>query len=135
MTPINETIALYFNAWNDPTAAGCDRWLEKSCSPSVAYTDPRYTCSGITELAARIQGSRSEAPTYRVDVTSAIDGYDDTFRYTWVFVVAEANLRIPGLDVIVRGTDGRIRALTSFFGVLQPIDAGAPPRVQPRWQL
>jgi hypothetical protein len=133
MTPIDEVIATYFRAWNAPTQDGCARLLGESCEAKVAYFDPRYTCNGIDELAARIQRSRAEAPSFRVDVNSAIDGYDDTFRYTWVFVFEPAQLRIPGLDVVVRGKGGRLATLTSFFGAIETRELPVAPRTQARW--
>jgi len=135
MAPIDETIATYFKAWNEPTQEGCARFLSESCEAEVAYFDPRYTCKGIAELAARIQRSRVEAPSFRVDINSAIDGYDDTFRYTWVFVFEPAQLRIPGLDVVVRGKGGRIATLTSFFGAIETREVGAALHRQARWTL
>jgi hypothetical protein len=133
MPSIDQTIATYFRAWNDPTLEGCTRLLHESCTPDVAYFDPKFALHSLPDLAARIHGSRPLAPDFRVDVTTAIDGYDDTFRYGWVFVSAEKALRIPGLDVVVRAKDGRIATLTSFFGPLDTIAAGAGLRVQPRW--
>jgi hypothetical protein len=134
MKPINEVLALYFQAWNEPTLDGCARRLSECGAPRLAYVDPKYTCSTIDELAARILKSRKEAPSFHVDFTTAIDGYDDTFRYGWVFVVSES-VRIPGLDVVVRGNDGKIASVTSFFGVLESVPAGTALRVQPRWAM
>ena len=134
MIPITEIIETYFRAWNDPTLDGCTRLLERSCAPTIAYFDPKATCRSVVDLASRIHRSRIEAPTFRVDLTSAIDGYEDTFRYEWVFIIEEAKLRIAGLDIVVREKDGRISTLTSFFGALETIDAGSPFRLQPHWQ-
>lgn len=131
MRPIEETLGLYFRAWNDPDHAA--ELLEQSCAPSIHYVDPRYTCRNVAELAARIGRSRTEAPSFRVWITSAIDGYGDTFRYTWTFDVPEMKLVVPGLDVITRASDGRIATLTSFFGALEVRPAEAPLRVQPAW--
>jgi hypothetical protein len=133
MAPIDQVIATYFRAWNDRTPEGCARHLAESCAPEVAYVDPRYTCRGVGELAARILRTRGEAPHCHVAVTSAVDGYDDTYRYAWVFVVADDGPRIPGLDVVVRAGDGRIATITSFFGALGTIAAGAPTHLQKRW--
>jgi hypothetical protein len=133
MNPIDQVIAAYFRAWNDPAAEGCARSLAESCAPDVAYFDPKYTCHGVSDLAARILRTRREAPDCRVDVTSAVDGYDDTYRYGWVFIVASDGPHIPGLDVVARRKDGRIATITSFFGALEMISAGGPMRVQKRW--
>lgn len=134
MIPIHEIVATYFRAWNDPTHDGCARLLEQSCAPGIAYFDPKYTCRGVADLAARIHRSRTDAPTSRVEATSAIDGYEDTFRYAWVFIIGKGKVRVPGLDVIVREENGPIATITSFFGALETVDAGAPSRVQARWQ-
>jgi hypothetical protein len=133
MKPIDEIITTYFRAWNDPTLEGCTALLRESCADDVAYVDPKYTRRGITELAARILGSRKQVPNARVELTSAIDGYDDTFRYAWVFFTTDERIRVPGIDVVVRGSDGRIATITSFFGALETIPAGAATRVQARW--
>ena len=133
MTPIDQIITAYFKAWNDPTPDGCARMLNAACAPRVHYFDPKYTCRSVDELAARIQRGRADFPDSRVDVTSAIDGYDDTFRYAWLFVFEPAKIRLPGIDVVVRGKDGRIATLTSFFGTLESVEVGAPARMQRAW--
>ncbi len=134
MTPIHEVVATYIRAWNDTDPRRVLALLEKSCAPTVAYFDPKGTCRGVADLAARIQRSRTESPTFGVDPTSAIDGYEDTFRYTWVLVIEEAKLRLHGLDVLVRDEQGRIATLTSFFGTLETLAPRTTLRVQPRWQ-
>jgi hypothetical protein len=134
MITVNEVIALYFRAWNSQTLEESTRLVEECCSPEVAYVDPKSACRGVAGLSARIRRSRLDAPTFRVDVASAIDGYDDTFRYEWVFLVEDAKYRVPGLDVVVLAKDGRIATITSFFGALEGLAAGAPVRVQPRWR-
>lgn len=134
MTPIEQVVATYFGAWNAPTREECANLLAKSCSPSIAYVDPRYVCRGLGEVAERIHQSRVLSPSYRVDVTSSIDGYDDVYRYTWLFDVVEKPVRVPGLDVIVRDRGGLIVSLTSFFGHLDVApEIGGPLRLQPRW--
>lgn len=129
----SETIAQYFQAWNDRTLAGTTRFIEATCSPSISYVDPKYACSGVADLAARIHKSRRESPGSHVDITSAIDGYDRIYRYTWVVDIPEAKLSVPGLDVVVLDDGGRIASLTSFFGALEPVAAGSPPRMQAGW--
>jgi hypothetical protein len=131
MKDITEILGTYFRAWNEDGRTS--EMLELSCAPEIRYTDPRSTCRSAVELAARIERSRAEWPSARVDFTSAVDGYDGAFRYTWVFEVPEAKLRVPGWDVIVRGTDGRIATLTSFFGALEGSEPGAALRLQPKW--
>jgi hypothetical protein len=134
MQPFNEIVSVYFRAWNEPSLERCASRLAECCTSSVAYFDPKYTSRGIEDLAARILKSRTEAPNFQVDVTTAIDGYDDTFRYGWVFVVNES-VRIPGLDVAVRAKDGKLASITSFFGPLETVIAGTPARMQPRWGM
>jgi hypothetical protein len=131
MKTIEEILTLYFRAWNEPSSTAA--LVAESCAEAVRYVDPRYTCLSAGELAGRIERSRSEAASFHVRFTSAVDGYGDTFRYTWEFAVPDLKLHIPGWDVITRAEDGRIATLTSFFGALAPLEPGASLHVQPRW--
>lgn len=135
MKPIDETIATYFQAWHAESLVECARLLRECCARDIAYCDPKYTTRGIDDLAKRIYGGREKFPGHRVEVTSAIDGYQDTFRYAWVFVSRDGNVRLPGIDIVVRDGEGRIAQLTSFFGVLEikPVNAEGRPHVQSPW--
>lgn len=130
MSTIDQTIATYFKAWNALTREEIGRLVESTCSPSLLYVDPLNTHRSSTELADRIHRDRLRFPGFKVDVSSALDGYDQTFRYTWRF---EADRILDGLDVVTCGPDGRIAAVTSFFGPLGALEPGAPLRVQARW--
>ena len=133
MTSIDETLSQYFKAWNSHTEDDCARFVHASCSPDILYFDPRYTCRGRGELITRIHTGRKDFPGSRVAVTSAIDGYDDTFRYAWTFVIDAPPMTLRGLDVIVRAKDGTMTSVTSFFGDLEALAAGEALRVQPRF--
>ncbi len=131
MKTIDEVLTLYFRAWNEPNLT--EALVAESCAKAIHYVDPRNVCRSAGELAARIQRSRAEYPSSRVRFTSAVDGYDDLFRYTWEYEVPDMRLCIPGWDVIARDGDGRIASLTSFFGPLVPHAEGVALRVQPRF--
>ncbi len=131
MKTIDEVLTLYFRAWNEPSLT--EAFVAESCAKALHYVDPRNVCRSAGELAARIQRSRAEYPSSRVRFTSAVDGYDDVFRYTWEYEVPDMKLRIPGWDVIARDGDGRIASLTSFFGPLVPLEEGVALRLQPRF--
>ena len=133
MTSIDQIITTYFKAWNALTREEVGRFIDESCSPGIFYIDPKHTCRGAVELADRIYRGREVFPGFRVSVTSALDGYDRTSRYTWDFEAPGYEGRLDGLDVVTQGPDGRITALTSFFGNLQSIERGAPLRIQARW--
>lgn len=133
MKSIDETIATYFEAWHAESLEECAGLLRACCARDIAYCDPKYTTRGLGELAKRIYGGREKFPGHHVEVTSAIDGYQDTFRYAWVFVSGDGNVRLPGIDIVVRDGEGRIATLTSFFGPLdtRPINAEGRLHVQP----
>lgn len=133
MKDITEILTTYFRAWNE--GARTAELIAEACAPDIHYVDPRYTCRGVVELAARIDKGRREAPSSFVDFASAVDGYGDTFRYTWVFEVPDMKLVIPGWDVITRSSDGRIATITSFFGALEPIERARSTRLQKPWSL
>lgn len=134
-SPIARTIATYFDAWNETTLEGCKKKLDQACAPNVAYRDPVHTCSGTTELATRILRSRDNAPDYRVEVSTTVDGYDRTFRYGWLFVFGGGVHRLPGIDVVEVDAEGRIQTLVSFFGPVVPRAEGEALREGPRWTL
>jgi hypothetical protein len=133
MKSVTTIVARYFEAWNSATEAHALAALEDACAKEVAYTDPQHECVSPRALAAHIHRTRERAPAYRVNVISAVDGYDATFRYAWIFE-ADGQLRFSGLDVITTDAEGRIATITSFFGELQQADEGASTlRLQPRF--
>ncbi|HEY4118131.1 MAG TPA: nuclear transport factor 2 family protein [Byssovorax sp.] len=131
--PIERIIARYFDAWNERDLAARAGLLSDACAPRVAYVDPKHTCDGVAELAARIQLSHDKLPGLRVRVTTVIDGYGDHFRYTWAFVAARQGVYLSGLDVVARADDGRIGSLTSFFSALVDLPRGEPLKLARPW--
>ena len=69
----------------------------------------------ISELHAALQG---QFPGHRFRRSSAVDTHHDRFRVGWELVGPDGAVALAGTDVGELTEDGRLRAITGFFGDL-----------------
>jgi hypothetical protein len=117
---VDEVIATYFAAWNEPDADERRRTLEGSVIADVELVDPTGRWQGVAGLVERIGNYQSSAPGTEVVPASGIDAHNDVVRYSWSIVDGEGHELMEGIDVAERAGDGRLRRILMFHGPLPP---------------
>jgi hypothetical protein len=73
MASIEETVAAYVQAWNEPDTAARRKLLERAWAEAATYTDPTAHVEGREALVAHIGGFQTQMPGARLNGTSAVD--------------------------------------------------------------
>jgi hypothetical protein len=115
---LDDALAAYFAAWNEPDAGERRRLLERSVTDDAELLDPTGRWQGIDGFVERIGRYHSAAPGSKVVPASGVDAHNDVARYTWSIVDEEGAHLMEGLDVAERLEDGRLRRILMFHGQL-----------------
>jgi hypothetical protein len=119
---MDDLLAAYFSAWNEPDADQRTRLLRRSVTDDVELIDPSGRWHGVDGLVDRIGRYHSAAPGTRVVPDSGVDAHNDVARYTWRIVDSHGGQIMEGIDVVERIGDGRLRRILMFHGPLPGAD-------------
>jgi hypothetical protein len=115
---MNDAVATYFAAWNEPDPDKRRRMLERSVTGDAELVDPTGRAQSIDGLAERIGRYQSAAPGTKVVLASGVDAHNDVMRYAWTIVDAEGRDVMEGVDVAERDHEGRLKRILMFHGPL-----------------
>ncbi|HUP75429.1 MAG TPA: nuclear transport factor 2 family protein [Acidimicrobiales bacterium] len=118
---IDEIVAAYGAAWNETDQARRAALLEQSWADGGVYNDPTATVDGRAALVDHIGGFHAAMPGHTIDLVSAVDSYNDVFRFAWVMRKGE-DVAVEGIDFGELAADGRIQRIVGFFGPFPPLD-------------
>jgi hypothetical protein len=119
---LDETVAAYAAAWNEPDIAARRQLLEKAWATAGTYTDPTIHLEGRDALVQHISGFLKGLPGARIAPTSRTDLHHGQLRFTWRIVKADGSTLSEGMDFGELDADGRIRRIVGFFGPFSPLD-------------
>jgi hypothetical protein len=116
MRNLEEVVALYASAWNEPDAAARRRALEDAWADAGVYSDPTARVEGREALVTHIGGCQAQMPGARIVLTSGVDAHHDALRFTWTLRAGDGTTVTEGIDFGELADDGRLRRITGFFG-------------------
>jgi hypothetical protein len=119
---IDEVVAAYGAAWNEPDLAARQRLLEKAWSATGTYTDPTVHLEGRDALAQHIAGFQKGLPGATIVPTSHADLHHGRLRFTWRLVKGDGSTLTEGIDFGELDAEGRIQKIVGFFGPVKPLD-------------
>ena len=117
---MDELLATYFAAWNEPDSEQRRGALERAVIPDVELVDPTGRWQGVAGLVDRIGNYQASAPGTRVVLGSGVDAHNDVIRYGWRIVDGQGRELMQGIDVAERAGDERLRRILMFHGPLPP---------------
>ncbi|ANY05469.1 nuclear transport factor 2 family protein [Pseudonocardia sp. HH130630-07] len=105
----------------DP-AARADRVAELF-APDVRYVDPLADVTGHEGVAGFVTAAREQLAGCAFRLVGAVDAHHDQARFRWAAAPPEVHAAggdapVVGFDVVVVGTDGRIREVRGFLDVM-----------------
>ena len=115
---MDEVVAAYDAAWNEPSPAERRRLLERAFAADGVPIEPRGRFEGRDAVLERIAGFAERFPGARVRLTSGVDEHHGCLRYAWTIVGADGATLLEGSDFAELGSDGRLRQVVMFFGPL-----------------
>jgi len=116
MADVEEIVAAYAAAWNEPDAVARRRALERAWADGGIYSDPTARVEGRDALLAHIGGFQAQMPGARILLTSGIDAHHGAIRFTWALRAGDGRIVTEGIDFGELADDGRLRRITGFFG-------------------
>jgi hypothetical protein len=118
---MNDSVDMYFDAWNETDGAARRVLLERCLTGDVELIDKNGRVRGYEGLNARIAGFHEQVPGGRVERSSGIDQFDGIGRYSWDIVTPDGNTVMVGLDVVEQDNDGRLGRIIMFHRPLPPL--------------
>jgi SnoaL-like domain len=118
MSDVTATVDTYLSAWNETDPDRRAELVGQVWAEDGTLTDPPLAAAGrpaISDLHAALQG---QFPGHAFRRSSAVDAHHDRFRVGWELVGPDGTVALAGLDVGELTEDGRLRAVTGFFGDL-----------------
>jgi hypothetical protein len=116
---LDDVLAAYDCAWNEPDPAARARLLARSLSEDAELIDPASgRFEGRDAINERIAGFSDRFPGARLTLTSGVDEHNGFARYAWAINAADGSPVLEGIDVVERDDDNRLRRVVMFFGRL-----------------
>ena len=119
-TNLDETVAIYGEAWNELDEDRRRALLELAWADDGLYRDPTVVAEGRDALVDAIGAFHASFPGSELEIASDVDTYDGHLRFAWTITGTAA---LPGEDIGEIGDDLRLTAITGFFG---PLPSGTP---------
>ncbi len=119
MTSSTDTaVDAYFAMWNEEDPSARRRHIETAWTGDGTYVDPLLEAAGYEGLDAMVVGVHTQFPGQRFRRTSGIDAHHGRARFGWELAAPDGSVTVAGVDVAVFAADGRLAAITGFFGPL-----------------
>ena len=122
MDEITTTVDTYLAMWNAEDPAERAELIAAAWAADCRYVDPLLEGAGHAGLAEMVAGVQAHYPGARFHRTSAVDAHHDEVRFGWQLVAADGSTIVTGLDVGRIDADGKLTAITGFFGDLAAIE-------------
>ena len=118
---MDDAIATYFAAWNEPDPVRCRELLERCVVREVELVHPSFGRSrGIDPLIERTGRYHSAMPGTTIVLASGIDAHNKLGRYAWRVLDEQGAETMAGIDVVELSGDGRLERILMFHGSLAP---------------
>lgn len=117
---LENTIATYAAAWDEPDRDRRRALLEASVTADAVYVDPGVELRGVAALSGHIDAVSARYPGSRLELTTAVDTHHGIARFGWRKVLADGTLLPDSIDVVEIAPDGRLSRIIGFFGPLRP---------------
>jgi hypothetical protein len=114
-TTIEETLAIYGAAWNEPDVERRRALLELAWADDGSYRDPTVVAEGREALVEAISAYQAGFPGAALGLTGDVDSHGTHVRFDWMIT---GPTELPGMDVGEIGDDLRLVRITGFFGPL-----------------
>ncbi|GAB4330412.1 MAG: nuclear transport factor 2 family protein [Dehalococcoidia bacterium] len=111
-----ETVDAYFAMWNEGDPARRAKHIREAWAPGGRYVDPLIESAGHEALSAMVATVHHRFPGHRFRRTSGVDRHHDVVRFHWDLMAPDGAIVVAGIDVGWLAPDGRLQAVTGFFG-------------------
>lgn len=115
-SPTPQAVAnAYLAVWNESDPGERRRMLAEQWSAEANYVDPLMAATGHSDIAAMVEGARTQFPGFGFKLTCEPDGHGDFVRFSWGAGPEGGDTLIDGTDVVKLDSNGRIAAVVGFL--------------------
>lgn len=114
---VTAVVDTYFAAWNEPDASARADLIERAWAPGGRYVDPLQESEGHEQFSDLAANVHAHYPGQRFRRLTEVDVHHDQARFGWE-LAGDDSVTVAGVDVARIGPDGRLAAVTGFFGDL-----------------
>ena len=118
---LEQIIATYAAAWDEPNRNRRRDLLEESVAPDAIYVDPTVELRGIPALIEHIDTVAARYPGSRLELLSLADEHHGIARFGWRKVLADGTELPDSIDVVEIAADGRLARIIGFLGPLRSV--------------
>jgi hypothetical protein len=115
-----KTVERYFDTWNETDAQKRLALAEATWTADARYVDPVADVAGPAAFGDMVGSVQRQFPNHTFRLASAIEQHHDQVRFAWEGVGPDGDVVLAGMDVGRVGEDGRLDAMTGFFGLIPP---------------
>jgi uncharacterized protein YndB with AHSA1/START domain len=112
----------YFNTWNERDADRRLALAENTWTPDARYVDPQADVTGPAAFSDLADSVHNLAPDHTFRLTSAVEQHHNQLRFAWEMVSPAGDVILSGIDLGQVADDGRLAAITGFFGAIPPTE-------------
>jgi hypothetical protein len=124
MSDVKTTVDAYLDGLTQTDAERRAELIRTAWAEDARFVDPLFDVQGHAALDDLAQGVIAQDPGHPFRRTSGVDDHHHLARYTFEFVAPDGTIVITGTDVGELAEDGRLQAITGFFGDV-PADEAA----------
>ena len=118
MNDVTTTVDGYLSAWNEPDRQRRAELIRAVWIEDGRLIDPPLTGEGHVGISAMADTLHRRFAEHRFRRVSGVDVHHGHLRFAWELVAPDGEVALVGLDVGELADDGRLRAVTGFFGAL-----------------
>jgi uncharacterized protein YndB with AHSA1/START domain len=110
------TVDRWLAAWAEADAGALERTLREIATPDVQFRDQFSLVDGLTDLLPHIAAAQRFMPGLSLRRAGNVRHCQGTVLADWTAVGPDGQERAKGTNVFTLGPDGRIEAVTGFWG-------------------
>lgn len=107
--------------WNEEDADQRAVRIAEAWAEGATYLDPVLEAEGHDGLSAMVAGVHDQFPGHRFRRLTAVDQHHDRVRFGWELAAPDGTVTVAGIDVGTLAADGRLLAVTGYFGELAAV--------------
>jgi uncharacterized protein YndB with AHSA1/START domain len=109
-------IDAWFSAWAEPDAAKRRAGLDAIAVPTVSFNDRYSMLEGVDEVTEHAGAAQKFMPGMRMERNGDVRQCLGTAIVNWNVPGPDGSIKAQGTNVFTLGADGRITAVTGFWG-------------------
>lgn len=115
-----DLVDAWFSTWSDADAPRRDATLDRIATPDIEFRDQFSMVMGVEDLRPHLAAVHKFMPGMRLTREGAVRHCQGVVLADWVATASDGTERGRGTNVFALAPDGRMQAVTGFWGPAKP---------------